>query len=104
MFDEVGTLAGEHVDDGNFNHRVAAGLQTHRGAGNVDQHLTGEGRVVDLHVELQALVLCLTADTLADEVDTVTHVAHVVDILHLEDMRLVRGEIGVCLDVFRHLL
>ena len=66
MFDEVGAVAWEHVDDGNLNHRVAGGLEAHRGAGHVDQYLTGEGRIVDLHVELQTLVLGLTADAFAD--------------------------------------
>ena len=93
MFDEVCTLAGEHVDDGNLDHCVAAGLEAHGGASHVDKYLTSEGGVVDAHVELQALVLGLAADTLAHEVHAVTHVAHVVDALHLEHMRLVGGEI-----------
>ena len=29
VLDEVCAVAGQHVDDGNFDHRVAAGLQTH---------------------------------------------------------------------------
>ena len=33
-----------------------------------------------------------------------THVAHVIDALHLEDMRLVVGEIGVGLDILCHVL
>ena len=66
MFDEVGAVAWEHVDDGNLDHRVAGGLEAHRGASDIDQYLTREGRIVDLHVELQALVLGLTADALAD--------------------------------------
>jgi hypothetical protein len=40
MFDEVGAVAWEHVDDGNLDHRVAGGLEAHRGAGHVDQYLT----------------------------------------------------------------
>ena len=103
MLDEVGTVAWEHVDDGNLNHRVAGGLEAHRGASHIDKNLTGEGGIIDLHVELQALVLGLTADALADEVDTMTHVTNVVDALYLEDVRLVAGEIGVSLDVLRDL-
>lgn len=38
---EVGAIAGEHVDDGNLNHGVAAGLLAHGGAGYVDEYLTG---------------------------------------------------------------
>ena len=64
MFDEIGTIARQHVDDRNLYHRVAAGLQTHRGASHIYQHLTCEGGVVDAHIELQALVLRLTAHTL----------------------------------------
>ena len=52
MLDEVGTVAREHVDDGNLDHRVAAGLEAHGGTGNVDQDLTCEGGVVDAHIEL----------------------------------------------------
>ena len=44
MFDEVGAVAGEHVDDGNLDHRVAGGLEAHRGASHIDQHLTGHKR------------------------------------------------------------
>ena len=103
MLDEVGTVARQHVDDGNLNHRVAGGLQAHRGTSNVDQYLTCEVRIVDLHVELEALVLRLSADTLAHEVHTVTHITNVVDALYLEHVGLVRGEVGVGLDVFSDL-
>ena len=79
MLDEIGTFAWEHVDDGELDHRVAAGLLTHGSTGYVDQYLGGESRVVDAHVELEALVLGLARDALAHEVDTVTHVAHLID-------------------------
>jgi len=104
MLDEVSTVARQHVDDGNLNHGVAGRLQAHRGTSNVDQYLTCEGRIVDLHVELQALVLGLSADTLAHEVHTVAHIANVVDAFYLEYVGLVRGEVGVGLDVLSHLL
>ena len=99
MLDEVCAFAGEHVDDGNLYHRIAAGLQAHRGTGYVDEYLTCEGGVVDAHVELQTLVLGLAADTLADEVHAVAHVTDVVDALHLEHVGLVGGEVGIGLDV-----
>ena len=95
MFDEVGTIAREHVDNGNLDHGVASGLQTHRGTGHVDQHLTCESRVVDAHVKLQTLVLGLTTDTLAHEVHTMTHVAHVVNAGYLEHVGLIAGEVGI---------
>ena len=67
MLDEVGTVAWQHVDDGNLNHRVAAWLQTLRGTSHVDQYLSGQCGVVNLHVELEALVLGLSTDTLAHD-------------------------------------
>ena len=78
MLDEVCTITGEHVDDRNFDHRVAARLQSHGGTGYVDEYLTRQGGVVDTHVELQTLVLRLAADTLADEVYAVTHITHII--------------------------
>lgn len=95
---EVGAVAGEHVDDGNLNHGVAAGLLAHGGAGYVDEYLTGEGGVVDAHVELQTLVLGLAADAFAHEVDTVAHVADGIYALYGKDVGLVVGEVGVGLD------
>ena len=79
MFDEVSSVTGEHVDDGNLDHRIAAGLQAHGGAGHIDENLTCESGVVDAHVELQTLVLRLAADTLAHEIHTVTHITYVID-------------------------
>ena len=78
MFDEVGTIAGEHIDHRNLNHGVASGLETHRGASHVDEYLTREGRVVNAHVELQALVLSLAAYALTNEVHTMTHIANII--------------------------
>ena len=99
MLDEVGTVAREHVDNGNLDHGVASGLQTHRGASHVNQYLTRKGGVVDLHVELKTLVLGLTANTLAHQVNTMAHVANIVNALYLEHVGLVRSEVGVGLDV-----
>ena len=66
MRDELLAVAFEIVNHWNLNHGVATRLLAHRGTGNVDKYLTGEGRVVDAHVELKALVLCLTAYALAN--------------------------------------
>lgn len=52
VLDEVGTVAGEHIDDGYLDHCVAARLQAHGGTGYVDEYLASEGRIVDAHVEL----------------------------------------------------
>ena len=104
MLDEVGAVAWQHINDGNLNHGVAARLQTHRSTSHINQYLTRQGGVVNLHVEFQTLVLGLTADALADEVHTVTHIAYVVNALYLEHMRLIVGKIWIGLDVLRHLL
>ena len=66
MRDELLAVAFKIVNHRNLNHGVATGLLAHRGTGNIDEYLTGEGGVVDAHVELQSLVLCLTAYTLAN--------------------------------------
>ena len=57
MLNQFGAVAGKQVDDGDFNHCVAAGLLAQRGAGDIDEHLGGERGVVDLHIELETLVL-----------------------------------------------
>ena len=100
---EVFSIALEHVDDGYLYHGIAAGLQTHGSTGHIYQHLTREGGIVDTHVELQTLVLGLTAHSLAHQVDTMSHVAHVINTLYLKDMSLIVGKIGVCLDGLGHL-
>ena len=66
MRDELLAVAFEIVNHRNLDHGVATGLLAHGCAGHVDEHLTGEGGVVDAHVELQSLVLCLAAHTLAN--------------------------------------
>ena len=96
--DELFAITWEHVEDGEFDHGVAARLLAEGCTSDIDQHLGGEGRVVDAHVELEALVLRLAADTLADEVDAVAHVTYLIDRGDLEHVGLVAGEIGVGLD------
>ena len=104
VLDEVGTVAWQHVDDRNLDHGVATWLQAHRGTSYVDQHLTSQCRVVNLHVELHALVLGLTADTLADKVYAMSHIANVINAFYLEDVCLVVGKVRVGLDVLSNLL
>lgn len=66
MRDEFLAVAFEIVNYGDLNHGVATGLLAHGGASHIDEHLTGEGGVVDAHVELQSLVLCLATHALAN--------------------------------------
>ena len=103
MFDKVGAITRQHVDDRNLHHRVATGLQTHRGTCYIHQYLTCEGRVVDAHIELQTLVLSLTADTLTYKVHAMTHITYIVNTLYLEHVCLVAGEIRISLDGSSHL-
>ena len=53
-------VAVEHIDDGNLDHGVRTRLLAHGSASHVHEHLTGERRVIDAHVELEELVLCNT--------------------------------------------
>jgi hypothetical protein len=92
------TVTMEHIDDGNFYHRIGAGLLTHGGAGCIDKHLTGEGRVVDAHVELEELVLGNARYTLAREVHTVTHILEVIHARYLYYVGLIIHKIGIGLD------
>lgn len=52
-------VAGEEIDYGDFNHRVAAGLETECGAGTGHEDLSRKGRVVDGHIEFEALAVGL---------------------------------------------
>ena len=103
MRDDVLACSWHHIDYRNLNHRIAAGLQTHRGAGHVHQHLTRQGGVVDAHIKLHALVLGLTRDSLAHQVDAMAHVADGINAVDGEHMSFIVSEIGVSLDVFGHL-
>lgn len=95
---EVFAVAGEEVDDGHFNHGVAAGLLAHGGAGHADEYLTGEGGVVDAHIELEKLVLGGAAHALAGEVDAMSHVDDFVHRGDFDNVGFVVGKIGVRLD------
>ena len=88
-------VAGKEVDNGNLNHRVAAGLQTGGGTCHTYQYLGGEGGVVDAHVELEALVLGGSTHALAHHVDTMAHVADSIHGRNGKHVGLIRGEVGV---------
>ena len=94
----------EHVDDGNLYHRVGTGLLAHGGAGYIDQYLTGEGGIVDAHVELEELVLGGARYALASEVHAVAHILEVVDAGYLYHVGLIVHEIGVGLDGCSHFI
>ena len=53
------TSSWQHVDNWNLWHGVATWLETERSTSYVNQYLSGEGWVVDAHVELETLVLGL---------------------------------------------
>ena len=98
MLDKVSTITWEHIDHRNLDHCVATWLQAHGSTSHVNQYLTREGGVVDAHIELETLILCLSANTLAYKVYTMAHIAYVVDALHLEYMCLVAGKVRISLD------
>lgn len=104
MRDKFFAVTRKEIYDRYLNHGVAARLLTHRGACYVDKHLTSKSWVVDRHVELQTLVLCLTTNALANKVYAMAHVAYIVNALHLEHMSLVAGKVRVCLDSLRNLI
>ena len=72
------TSTWQHIDDRNLWHGVATWLETEGCTSHVNQDLSGEGRVVDAHGELAALVLSLARYTLANEVHTVTHLLYII--------------------------
>ena len=82
MADEVFAVAGEEVDDGDFNHRVGSGGETHGGACDTDKELCGERGVVDGHVEFETLVLGLAGNAFANHVDTVAHILDIINALN----------------------
>ena len=104
MPDNLFAVAWQIVDYRYLNHRVGSGLLLHGGTSRIDKHLGGEGRIVDFHVELEKLIVRLTAHAFADEVHPMTHIIEGINALHLEDMRFIVGEIWVSLDSLRHLL
>lgn len=104
MADQLFALSWEEVNDRHFHQGVAAWLLAHGGAGRANEHLAGEGGVVDLHVEREELVLRLSAHALSREMNAVSHVNHVVNTWHLNHVSLVVNEIGIGLDGGSHLL
>ena len=101
---QILAIARQHIDNRNLNHGVATRLLMHGSTSHVDQHLTCQSGVVDAHIELQTLVLGFSTHTLAHQMYTMTHVTHIVNALHLENVSLVVGEIGVGLDGGSHIL
>ena len=74
-------LTREQVDDRDLLHRVAARSQTARSTCYGDEDLCGESGVIDLHVELEELILRGARDALASHVYAVPHVDELVDVI-----------------------
>ena len=98
MADDVLAITWQVVDNGDFDHGVCSWLLFHAGTCNVDENLCREGGVVDLHVELEQLVVCRAAYALAYEVYAVTYVVECIYAVNGKYVCLVIGEIWVCLD------
>lgn len=94
MSDKVLAVTRQIVNHRNLYHCVASRLLTHGSTCRIDKHLCSERRVVDFHIELKHLIMSLSRDTLACQVDTMTDIIEGVHTLHLEDMSLVIDEYG----------
>lgn len=98
MTDDVLAIAWKIVNYGNLYHCVGAWLLPEGRTGCVDQYLGGKSGVVDLHIELEELVMRLAAYALTHQVYTVTYVIQLINTIYLEDVCLVAGKIGVGLN------
>ena len=83
MSDKFFAVAFKKVDYRNFNHCVAAWLLTHRSTCHANKNLSSKSWVVDLHIEFEQLVVCLTGNAFAYKVYTVTNIVEVVQVLHI---------------------
>ena len=86
------------VDNGNLYHGVSTGLLLKCCTGCIYQYLCSKGGIVNLHIELEELIVRLTAYTLANQIYSVTYIVQFINTIHLENMCLVTGKIGVGLD------
>ena len=98
MGNQFFALARKQVDDRYFYHRVATGLLFHRGTGHANQYLSRQRRIVDMHVELEQLVLGLSGYAFACQVDTVSHVQQLVYTRYFYDVGFIVDEIGIGFD------
>ena len=96
--DKLLAVTLQHIDNRNLNHCVATRLLTHRSTGYINKYLTSKSRVVDAHSKLHALVLCLAANTLADKMNTMTHIAYSIYRRNSKYMSLVVGKVRVGLN------
>lgn len=96
--DQVHLIAREIVDRRDFDERIASWLLLKYGTGGSHEDLTRQGRIIDTHIELEALVLRCTRDTLTDEVDAVSDIVESINALDLLNVCLIACEIRVGLD------
>ena len=98
MGNQFFVLARKQVDDRYFYHRVATGLLFHRGTGHANQYLSRQRRIVDMHVELEQLVLGFSGYAFACQVDAVSHVQQLVYTRYFYDVGFIVDEIGIGFD------
>ena len=95
-------VACEEVDDGDFNHGVAARTLTHCRACAAYEHLARKSRIIDFHVKLEKLIVGLSGDALSYEIDTMTHIIELSHRGNRDNVGFIRGEIWVCLNGSSH--
>lgn len=74
MTDNLLAVAGQIIYDGNLYHGVSTGLLLECSTSGINQNLSCEGGVVDLHIEFEELVMRLTAYALANQVYSVANI------------------------------
>ena len=91
-------VAWQHVDDRNLNHSVTTWLLLERSTCHINKHLCCEGRVVNLHIEFEELVVGLTTDTLTSKVYSMTNIIESINAINSEDMSLIISKVWVSFD------
>ena len=93
--DELFKVDVNQVVGRNLRQGVTARLLFYHCAGARCQYLTSKSGVVDLHCELETLVLSLAADALTFEQNAVTHIAQIFYARYLMYVGVVVAEIRI---------
>src|SRR5574344_886363 len=91
-------IAWQKVNNRNLYHSIAPRLLSERCSCHIHENLSCKSGIVDRHREFHTLVLGLSRNALANEMNTMTHVTNIVYRRNLENVCLIRSKIRVCLD------